>query len=94
MTKQEAEIKRVIENYFKAFNTHSLAINDEITTEDWYHIDPSGDWKKGRDEAAAQLREVHSTFLKNVKKPSSSSGAAENGGLFKVRIRSSNNWKG
>ncbi|HQU85065.1 MAG TPA: SgcJ/EcaC family oxidoreductase [Pyrinomonadaceae bacterium] len=63
----EAEVKQVIEKYFEAFNTHSLAANDEITTEDWYHINPSGGWNRGRAETVKLLRDVHSTFLKDVK---------------------------
>ncbi|MCD9188589.1 MAG: SgcJ/EcaC family oxidoreductase [Pyrinomonadaceae bacterium] len=66
-TNSETEVRQVIEKYFEAFNTHSLAANDEITTEDWYHINPSGGWNKGRAETVKLLREVHSTFLKDVK---------------------------
>lgn len=62
----EAEVRKVIEKYFAAFNTHSAQINTEITTEDWYHINPAGGWTRGRDETMKLLGEVHSSFLKNV----------------------------
>lgn len=63
----ETEVKQVIEKYFESFNTNSFDANTEITTEDWYHINPFGGWNKGRSNTLKLIRDVHLTFLKDVK---------------------------
>jgi ketosteroid isomerase-like protein len=51
---------------YTAFNSHSFDHVADITTGDWNHINRMGGRTRGRDQVLAELREVHSTFLKNV----------------------------
>jgi hypothetical protein len=38
----------------------------DFTTEDWNHINPLGGRTRGRVPTVAQVKQVHSTFLKGV----------------------------
>jgi len=63
---QEAEVRKVVQSFYDAFNTHKFERVPEFTTEDWTHINPFGGWTRGRDAILKALKEVHSTFLKGV----------------------------
>ena len=65
-TRSAAEVRRTVQRYYDAFNAHSFGRAPEFTTEDWVHINPFGGLTSGRTAVLAELREVHSTFLKGV----------------------------
>ena len=62
----EAQVRKAVQSFYEAFNSHDFARVPEFTTEDWTHINPLGGWTRGRDAVLAELREVHSSFLKGV----------------------------
>jgi uncharacterized protein (TIGR02246 family) len=66
MEKQEEEIRRVIDSFYDAFNSHKFDTAEEYTTPDWIHVNPLGGWSRGRQDVLAELKKVHSTFLKGV----------------------------
>ena len=62
----EARVRQTVQAFYDAFNSHRFDQVANITTDDWNHINPLGGRTRGRDRVLAELREVHSTFLKNV----------------------------
>lgn len=62
----EAEVRGVVESFYDAFNTHSFEKTREFVTDDWVHINPLGGCTRGREAVVEELKEVHSTFLKDV----------------------------
>ena len=62
----EAEVRRTIEDFYGAFNSHDFSRVTEFTAEEWVHINPLGGQKSGRAAVLAELRDVHGTFLKGV----------------------------
>jgi len=62
----EQEVREAVRAFYGAFNSHDFARAAEFTTSDWAHINPFGGWTRGRDSVLAELREVHSSFLKGV----------------------------
>jgi uncharacterized protein (TIGR02246 family) len=62
----EAQVRQTVNAFYDAFNSHRFDRVAEITTDDWNHINPFGGRTRGRAPVLAELREVHSTFLKNV----------------------------
>lgn len=68
MTEQEEkEVRRVVQSFYDAFNSHDFGRAPEYTSEDWTHINPLGGWTRGREEVLKELKEAHSTFLRGVK---------------------------
>lgn len=63
---QEAKVRKAVQSFYDAFNSHDLSRIPEFTTEDWTHINPFGGWTRGRKAVLTELQEVHSTFLKGV----------------------------
>ena len=63
---QEIWVRRTVQSFYEAFNSHDFSRVPEFTTEDWTHINPLGGWTRGRDAVLTELKEVHSTFLKGV----------------------------
>ncbi|MDO9084798.1 MAG: SgcJ/EcaC family oxidoreductase [Anaerolineaceae bacterium] len=63
---QEKRVQNCVQLFYDAFNTHDFTNIPEFTTEDWTHINPFGNWTRGRDAVLTELQEVHSTFLKGV----------------------------
>ena len=63
---QEAQVRKAVQSFYDAFNSHDFGRVPEFTTEDWTHINPLGGWTRGRDSVLKELREVHSSFLKGV----------------------------
>ncbi|MCI0353196.1 MAG: SgcJ/EcaC family oxidoreductase [Acidobacteriales bacterium] len=63
----ETQVRRAVESFYTAFNAHDFTDAVRFTTEDWTHINPLGGVTRGRDAVVAELKEVHSTFLKGVK---------------------------
>ena len=63
---QEAEVRKAVQSFYDAFNSHNFGRVPEFTTEDWTHINPLGGWTRGRDAVLKKLKAVHSTFLKEV----------------------------
>jgi uncharacterized protein (TIGR02246 family) len=55
-----------VSKFYETFNTHDFTRAADFTTTDWVHINPFGGWTRGRDKVLAELREVHSSFLKGV----------------------------
>lgn len=62
----EAQVRRTVQAFYAAFNSHDFDHVADITTDDWNHINPLGGRTRGRAQVLAELKEVHSTFLKNV----------------------------
>jgi len=65
-SQDEAQVRHSVEAFYKAFNSHTFDRTPEFTTDDWNHINPSGGWTRGRDAVLAELKRVHSGFLKGV----------------------------
>jgi uncharacterized protein (TIGR02246 family) len=63
---EEARVRRAVQSFYDAFNSHDFGRAAEFTTEDWTHINPLGGWTRGREAVLKELKEVHSTFLKGV----------------------------
>jgi uncharacterized protein (TIGR02246 family) len=63
---QEAQVRKAVQSFYDAFNTHDFGRVSEFTTEDWTHINPLGGWTRGRGAVLKELKEVHSSFLKGV----------------------------
>lgn len=63
---EEDQVRKTIQSFYAAFNSHDFQRVPEITTEDWIHINPLGGWTQGRKAVLKELEEVHSTFLKGV----------------------------
>lgn len=63
---QEARVRKAVQSFYDAFNTHDFGRVAQFTTEDWTHINPLGGWTRGRAAVLKELEEVHSTFLKGV----------------------------
>jgi uncharacterized protein (TIGR02246 family) len=63
---QEADVRKAVQSFYEAFNSHNFDRVPEFTTEDWTHVNPLGGWTRGRDAILKELKEVHSTFLKGV----------------------------
>jgi len=63
---QEAQVRKAVQSFYDAFNSHDFGRVPEFTTEDWTHINPLGGWTRGRDAVLKEVREVHSSFLKGV----------------------------
>lgn len=62
----EEAVRSTVLAFYSAFNSHDFDRVRAFVTEDWVHINPLGGWTSGRDAILAELREVHSTFLKGV----------------------------
>jgi uncharacterized protein (TIGR02246 family) len=62
----EERVRRAVQAFYDAFNSHDFGRVAEFTTEDWTHINPLGGWTRGRAGVLKELKEVHSTFLKGV----------------------------
>ena len=63
---QETRVRKAVQSFYDAFNTHDFNRIPEFTTEDWTHINPFGGWARRREAVLTELNEVHSTFLKDV----------------------------
>ena len=62
----EAQVRKAVQSFYEAFNSHDFGRVPEFTTEDWTHINPLGGWMRGRDAVMTELSAVHSSFLKGV----------------------------
>src|SRR5919106_4830191 len=62
----ESDIRRTVQTFYDAFNSHDFRQLDRVTTPEWNHINPLGGRTIGRAAVLAELRQVHSTFLKGV----------------------------
>jgi uncharacterized protein (TIGR02246 family) len=63
---QEVRVRKTVQSFYDAFNSHDFGRVPEFSTEDWTHISPIGSWTRGRDAVLKELKEVHSNFLKDV----------------------------
>jgi uncharacterized protein (TIGR02246 family) len=63
---QEMRVRKAVQSFYDAFNSHDFSRLPKFTTEDWTHINPLGGWTRGRNAVLRELQEVHSTFLKDV----------------------------
>jgi uncharacterized protein (TIGR02246 family) len=61
----EAEVRSVIEAFYKAFNDGFTQPAD-YAAEDWNHINPLGGRTRSREETLKEVREVHQSFLKGA----------------------------
>ena len=62
----EIQVRRTVESFYAAFNSHQFDHATDFTTEDWNHINPNGGWTRGREAVLRELRAVHTGFLKGV----------------------------
>ena len=65
VTGSEMLVKQAVEAFYTAFDDGFTAECD-FSTEDWNHINPSGGWTRGREHVLDEIREVHTSFLKDV----------------------------
>ena len=65
-SEDESQVRRSIEAFYSAFNSHNFDQASEFTMDDWNHINPNGGWTRGRDAVLAELKRVHSRVLKDV----------------------------
>lgn len=65
-TTQEVPVRKAVQSFYDAFNSHDFGRVPEFTTEDWNHLNPFGGRTRGREAVLRELKEVHSTFLKGV----------------------------
>jgi uncharacterized protein (TIGR02246 family) len=63
---KENDVRRAVQSFYDAFNSHGFDRAAEFTTEDWNHINPFGGRTRGRSDTLKDLHQVHSTFLKGV----------------------------
>ena len=63
---QEVAVRKAVQSFYDAFNSHDFGRVPEFTTEDWNHLNPFGGRTRGRASVLKELKEVHSTFLKGV----------------------------
>ena len=63
---EEKQVRQVVQSFFEDFNSHSFSHAAEYSTEDWNHINPFGEWVRGREAVLKNLEEAHSTILKGV----------------------------
>lgn len=63
---QEMMVRKAVQSFYDAFNSHNFSRVPDFTTEDWTHINPLGGWTRGREAVLAELKEVHASFLKGV----------------------------
>lgn len=63
---REMKVRETVQLFYDAFNTHDFNKIHEFTSEDWVHINPFGGWTRSREIVITELKEVHSTFLKDV----------------------------
>ena len=61
-----AAVRHTVQRFYDAFNTHGFDGASKFTTDDWTHVNPAGGVTRGRSAVLAELREVHSTFLRGV----------------------------
>lgn len=62
----KVKILQSVKGFYKAFNAHDFSSVDKVTTPGWNHINPLGGRTIGRAAVLAELKEVHSTFLRGV----------------------------
>jgi uncharacterized protein (TIGR02246 family) len=63
---QEAPVRQAVQAFYDAFNSDGFDSAPNFTSEDWNHISPLGGRTRGRVATVAQVKQVHSTFLKGV----------------------------
>lgn len=63
---REMQVRKAVQSFYDAFNTHNFERAAEYTTEDWNHINPFGGVTRGREATLTDLNAVHATFLKGV----------------------------
>jgi uncharacterized protein (TIGR02246 family) len=61
----ENAVRKVVDAFYAAFNDGFVGPCD-FAAEEWNHINPAGGWTRGREHALKEVREVHTTFLKDV----------------------------
>lgn len=62
----DASVRRTVQAFYDAFNSHGFERAQDFTTEDWNHINPGGGRTRGRAAVLKELQEVHAGFLKGV----------------------------
>lgn len=62
----EAPVRKTVQAFYAAFNSHGFNHAADFTTDDWNHINPYGGRTRGRAEVLKELHQVHSTFLNGV----------------------------
>ena len=62
---EETQVLQAVQAFYAAFDAGFVGACD-FATEDWNHINPNGGWARGRESVLKEVREVHTTFLKDV----------------------------
>ena len=65
-SEKEKDVRKAVQSFYDAFNSHGFERANEFTSDDWNHINPFGGRTRGRSETVKDLNRVHSTFLKGV----------------------------
>ena len=61
----EAAVRHVVQAFYTAFD-EGFVNRVDFATDDWYHINPFGGIDRGLDATLKTVRNVHTTFLKDV----------------------------
>jgi len=62
---REISVRRAVEAFYAAYHDGFEGSN-EFAADDWNHINPMGGWTRGRENVLTEVRNVHSTFLKDA----------------------------
>lgn len=62
----EKDVIASVKRFYAGFHDGTFPRAEEYTTDDWNHINPMGGRTNGRKAVLAEVRAVHSTFLKDV----------------------------
>lgn len=60
-------VRAAVLAFYRAFDEGFVRDDAAFATDDWYHVNPFGGVTKGRAATLAEVREVHTTFLKGVR---------------------------
>jgi uncharacterized protein (TIGR02246 family) len=63
--REEVLVRQAVGAFYTAFDQGFVEPCD-FAHEDWAHINPYGGWTRGRENVLTEVREVHTTFLKDV----------------------------
>lgn len=62
----QRSVREAVESFYAAFYAHQFDRAADVTTADWWHINPFGGATRGQDAVLSELREVPATFLKGA----------------------------
>lgn len=82
---QKTRVRKAVQSFYDAFNTHDFNRIPEFTTEDWTHINPFGGWARRR-EAVLTASACTSRIPPKINKPHVSTVSAKPVPSMLIRI--------